>query len=266
MQNSNIKNLIKQADAIAIFAGAGMGVDSGLEQYRGANGLWEKNMRIGNKEIRHIDLMTHQAFVKTPKEAWTFIAYLINKYNNIKPHEGFYKLLELVKNKDYFIITSNIDEHFQKAGFSEYKIFEIHGSIFYMQSMDILEKEIWLTPKLKFDKKNFILKSPIPKCLGGKYNCRPNIMMFGDWFWVATKSLHQQKRYIDWQKQIKAKYKNIVALEIGAGTVIRTIRAASERFVTDKYPLIRINLNDYEVNRNNHIGIQSGAKDFLTNL
>ena len=42
----NVAELIKDADAIAIFAGAGMGVDSGLEQYRGSNGLWTKSIKI----------------------------------------------------------------------------------------------------------------------------------------------------------------------------------------------------------------------------
>ena len=41
-----VAELVKNADAVAIFAGAGMGVDSGLEQYRGSNGLWTKSIKI----------------------------------------------------------------------------------------------------------------------------------------------------------------------------------------------------------------------------
>ena len=258
--------LLEQADAIVIFAGAGMSVDSGLEQFRGTNGLWEKSIKIDGKEIKHLDLMTHQAFEEMPNEAWTFIAYLINKYTENEPHIGYDKLLDLVKNKEYFVITSNIDEHFQKANYNEDNILEIHGSIFYMQSMDILEKEIWLTPKLKYDKKDFKLKSSVPKCLDGKYNCRPNIMMFGDWFWVSTKSAHQQIRFNKWKKHIEDTCKNIVALEIGAGKTIRTIRASSERFSENSIPLIRVNPYDSEVNQDNHISITMGAKEFLENL
>jgi len=258
--------LLEQADTIAIFAGAGMSVDSGLEQFRGANGLWEKSLKIDGKEIKHLDLMTHQAFEEMPKEAWTFIAYLIDKYNDAEPHIGYKKLFDLVKNKEYFVITSNIDEQFQKANFNEDNILEIHGSIFYMQSMDILEKEIWITPKLKYDKKDFKLKSPIPRCLVGKHYCRPNIMMFGDWFWVSTKSAHQQIRFNKWTKHIKKTCKNVVALEIGAGETIRTIRASSERFSGDNIPLIRVNPMDFEVNQKHCISIPMGAKEFLENL
>ena len=41
--------LIKNADALAIFAGAGFGVDSGLEQYRGEDILWMKSIKLNNK-------------------------------------------------------------------------------------------------------------------------------------------------------------------------------------------------------------------------
>lgn len=50
-------------------------------------------------------------------------------YRDVKPHEGFNILKELCKNKDYFIVTSNVDGQFQKANFDEDKIYEIHGSI-----------------------------------------------------------------------------------------------------------------------------------------
>ena len=258
--------LLKQADAIAIFAGAGMSADSGLKQFRGTNGLWEKAIKIHDKEIKHLDLMTHQAFEEMPKEAWTFIAYLMDKYTNAKAHIGYEKLHNLVKNKEHFVITSNIDEQFQKANFNEDNILEVHGSIFYMQSMDISEKEIWLTPKLIYDKKDFTLKSPVPKCLESEYNCRPNIMMFGDWFWVSTKSAHQQIRFNKWKKHIEKTCKNIVAIEIGAGETIRTIRASSERFSGNNIPLIRVNPNDFEVNQEHHISISMEAKEFLVNL
>ena len=46
-----IASLIEAADAVAVFAGAGMGVDSGLEQYRGSDGLWTRSIRINEREI-----------------------------------------------------------------------------------------------------------------------------------------------------------------------------------------------------------------------
>lgn len=129
----NAINLIKEADAVAIFAGAGMSVDSGLNPFRGDDGIWTKSIIIEGKTYNHLDLMSHHAFIETPKIAWEFMLNLREKYHQTSPHEGYYKLLEILKDKEHFIVTSNIDEHFLKAGFDENRIFECHGSLNYMQ-------------------------------------------------------------------------------------------------------------------------------------
>ena len=250
--------LIKNADAIAIFAGAGMCVDSGLEQYRGNDGIWTKSLNIDNQEINYIELMNHHAFESKADKAWAFIGSLIDKYNKTTPHIGFSKLLDLVNNKTHFIITSNCDEHFQKAGFDETKLFECHGSMYYMQCTECNTKEIWKTPEIKSE----LL---IPKCPNCGSNCRPNIFLFNDWSWISTRSIHQQLRYNKWQKDVKAKYENIVAIEIGAGETIRTIRNASENFCRTDFPLIRINPNDFDKN-DSSLTIPLGAYNAISNI
>ena len=59
-----------------------------------------------------------------------FYLYRLDLYRKTIPHEGFNKLLDIVKSKNdnYFIFTSNVDGQFQKAGFDENKITECHGS------------------------------------------------------------------------------------------------------------------------------------------
>ncbi len=261
-----VAELVKNADAVAIFAGAGMGVDSGLEQYRGSDGLWTKSIKINNSDIMYYDLMNHNAFEEMPEKAWGFIGSLIERYDSIKPHEGFTKLLELLSGKEYFVVTSNCDEHFQKAGYNENNILECHGSIYYMQCMDIKEKEIWLTPQIKVNKESVTAEDPLPLCPNCNSNCRPNLFLFGDWFWVSTRSVHQQLRFNSWCKEIKLKYKNILAIEIGAGKAIPTIRNAAERFSENKYPLVRINPNDFEIRSNSHISIPKGAKESILKI
>jgi NAD-dependent SIR2 family protein deacetylase len=73
--------LIKEADAVAIFAGAGMSVDSGLNPFRGDDGLWTKSMIIEGKTYNHLDLMSHHAFIETPITAWEFMFNLREKYH-----------------------------------------------------------------------------------------------------------------------------------------------------------------------------------------
>lgn len=253
-------DLINKADAIVIFAGAGMSVDSGLHPFRGEDGLWSKSINLAGKSFDHLDLMSHHAFIETPEAAWEFILNLKEKYEKTNPHEGYYKLLNRLKDKEHFIVTSNIDEHFLKTGFDEHRIFECHGSVNYMQCMDILEREVWLTPDIKSE--NLQLKN-LPVCPNCGGVCRPNVLLFGDWFWIPIRSTHQQIRYINWCAAINATQKNIVAIEIGAGKTIRTIRNAAEAFASTAYPLIRVNPFDFETKKSNHISIQMNAKEFL---
>ncbi len=135
---SNAINLINSADAIAIFASAGMSVDSGLNPFRGKDGVWTKSLTLNGKSYDHLNLMLHQAFIETPIEVWSFILNLKDKYQQSIPYEGYYKFLNLLKDKEHFIVTSNIDDHFLKTGFDENRIFECHGSINYMQCLDII--------------------------------------------------------------------------------------------------------------------------------
>ena len=61
----------------------------------------------------------------------------------MRPHEGFDILLNWAMQKDYFVFTSNIDGHFQLAGFAHHRIIECHGSIGYLQCTQPCCNEIW---------------------------------------------------------------------------------------------------------------------------
>lgn len=258
--------LIKSADAIAIFAGAGMGVDSGLEQYRGEDGLWTKSIHLNNKEIKYYELMKPVAFKNEPELAWGLIGFLIDKFERTIPHIGFSILRKFVAQKEYFIVTSNIDNQFQKAGFNAKRILEYHGSIFDTQCGERIECEIWDTPYVKFNPETLVADSLIPICPECNSFCRPNIHLFDDDFFVPTISAGQQFLYMEWCEKIKSNCKNIIALEIGAGKTIPTIRMYAEKFAGEQRPLIRINPYDFETDQPNQIPIPFGAKESLIRI
>lgn len=235
-------NWVTEADAFVIFAGAGIGVDSGLVQFRGKDGNWVRDLSIFNHKVNYQELMTHYAFDKHPHKAWAFSQYLINQFTKTRPHDGYRMLFELIKKKPYFIITSNIDGHFQKAGFDIDKIYECHGSLRYMQCMDILEREIFPIQPVTIDYMNFEALSPLPTCPNCGTVCRPNIYLLDDWFWVSNKYIEQQIRYNNWLKEHSNK--RILAIEIGAGTTVNTIRKMTANLNDQKHRLIRINPND----------------------
>lgn len=127
--------LLKEADGIVISAGAGIGVDSGLPDFRGAEGFWKAYPPMKHLGINFQSMANPYWFAKDKELAWGFYGHRLHMYRTIKPHIGFEILKEIAlsKPRSYFIFTSNVDGQFQKVGFSEDNIVEIHGSIHHIQ-------------------------------------------------------------------------------------------------------------------------------------
>jgi len=275
-QISLITQFIKNADAILITAGAGMGVDSGLPDFRGNQGFWKEYPAIQHLGLNFEDIANPKWFSKNPPLAWAFYGHRLNLYRDTTPHNGFKLLLDLIKekNNNYFVVTSNVDGQFQKAGFDEDKIYEVHGSIHHFQcSNKNCKDEIWDADKesIEIDIDKFEAQT-IPLCKNCDDIARPNILMFGDWDWNSKRSDEQEARFHKWFNQIKIDDKKLAIIEIGAGTAIPTIRNYSEIFAkkSKKFKLIRINPRDFYVNP--HIGFSvicgglDGLKQIFNNL
>ncbi len=129
---NNILELINNSTGLLITAGAGMGVDSGLPDFRGNDGFWKEYPVFKNK-LSFSSVASPTTFRNTPEIAWGFYGHRYELYKKTIPHDDFKLLLEIAKTKfndNYFVITSNVDGQFQTAGFDENKIEEIHGNIF----------------------------------------------------------------------------------------------------------------------------------------
>ncbi len=137
--------LIKEADAILITAGAGMGVDSGLPDFRGDEGFWNAYPALAKTNVKFYEIANPSNFERNPKLAWGFYGHRLNLYRNTKPHAGFRMLRELAATKEhgYFVFTSNVDGHFRKAGFDPKRICECHGSIHHLQCINGCLHHIW---------------------------------------------------------------------------------------------------------------------------
>ena len=252
LQNiEEIKQIIKDAKAILITAGAGMGVDSGLPDFRGDEGFWRAYPPIAKLGLSFSQMANPQWFFDDPSLAWTFYGHRLKLYRETIPHNGFKMLLELVKEKNdnYFIFTSNVDGQFQKAGFDEEKIYEVHGSIHYLQCIKNCTNKIWKNIEdIKVDMDKFEALN-YPKCPKCGAIARPNILMFGDWGWNEKRARIQEARYNSF---IKHNRKNKMAIiEIGAGTAIPTVRIEGEN-IAKRYnaKLVRINPREHEIDPN----------------
>ena len=121
---------ISTAQALVITAGAGMGVDSGLPDFRGNQGFWQAYPPYGRLGISFMEAANPDQFQRDPLFGWGFYGHRLNLYRETVPHAGFALLRNWADrfSLDCFVATSNVDGQFQKAGFAEEQILEVHGS------------------------------------------------------------------------------------------------------------------------------------------
>ena len=105
---------ILQADALLIGAGAGMGVDSGLPDFRGPEGFWQAYPSLRGR-VRFEEMANPRWFDDDPGLAWAFYGHRLHLYRDTQPHEGFKLLRQMAGDRPRFVFTSNVDGQFQKA-------------------------------------------------------------------------------------------------------------------------------------------------------
>ena len=242
------KQAIKQADYIIIGAGSGLSTAAGL-LYSGEK--FEKDFREFIEKY-HFDNLYSASFYefKTQEEKWAFFAKIIklNRYNE-KPLKLYQELYEIVKNKEYFVLSTNVDGQFYNSGFDKDKIFEVQGDYSYLQcenachnklynNKELVEKWLRNTKNCKIPS-DLVMKCPV--CGGNMdMNLRKDANFVQDENWYR-----QSEKYEDFLSRSKGK--NVVLLEIGVGfNTPGIIRFPFERMtaISEKTTLIRIN-KDY---------------------
>ena len=185
---SHAADLIAQADALIVAAGAGIGVDSGLPDFRGKEGFWQAYPALGREGVDFYRIACPEAFRTHPARAWGFYGHRPNLYRQTEPHAGFHILKRWgeAMRRGYAVFTSNVDGQFQKAGFDQDAIDECHGSLHYLQCLQICRNNIWeaaaFRPEIDGDQCLLLNAAPIcPRC-GGL--ARLNVLMFTDFEWL----------------------------------------------------------------------------------
>jgi len=258
---------IEQAGSIIIGAGAGMGVDSGLPDFRGDKGFWRAYPPLKDLGISFVEMANPAWFHDDPTLAWGFYGHRYHLYRKTKPHSGFEILRTWGRTSEQnggsgaFIFTSNVDGQFQKAGFREDQILECHGSINYHQCTGSCSG-IWPAKPddIRINERSMRALGDMPRCPSCGNLARPAILMFGDWNWDQTRSDTQSDAFNRWLNSIE---KPVVLIEIGAGTAVPTVRIQMERLARMLNGLlIRINQREPEV-PSGHIGLALGGLEAL---
>ena len=241
--------ILSEAEALVIAAGAGMGVDSGLPDFRGTEGFWNAYPQFRQLGLNFAALANPRWFVDDPRLAWGFYGHRLNLYRRTEPHLGFQILRRWAESraKGWFVFTSNVDGHFQRAGFDPQHVLECHGSIHRLQRVDKNRGSIWDAGGTVVDIYETTMRAigPLPTEPITGAPARPNILMFGDWGWNSKITDHQQQDYSDWLKAVAGK--RLAVIEMGAGTAIPSVRDQSEMLVKQfEAKLIQINPREPE--------------------
>eukprot|EP01063_Lacrimia_lanifica_P020911 TRINITY_DN28185_c0_g1_i1.p1 TRINITY_DN28185_c0_g1~~TRINITY_DN28185_c0_g1_i1.p1 ORF type:complete len:349 (+),score=110.10 TRINITY_DN28185_c0_g1_i1:45-1091(+) len=132
---ARLRALVGAADALLVLAGAGMGADSGIGTFRGkAAGAWPGRGRWGelppapDGSTGLSQLNDARWFDERPAMAWEFWRWCYESYDGAAPHAGYAQVAAAAQEKPTFVVTTNIDGHFVKAGVPAAAVRELHGA------------------------------------------------------------------------------------------------------------------------------------------
>lgn len=231
-----LRDEIAQADAIVIGAGAGLSTSAGLT-YSGAR--FEKYFFDFAARFGIRDMYSGGFYPFPDKEtlwAWWARHIYYNRYIDA-PIPVYRRLLRLVDGKDYFVISTNVDHQFQKAGFDKDRLFYTQGDYGLFQSVDhhiqkTCDNEAWVMAAM--DAQGFVkdangvyqppedgsLKMRIPSALLPKFpddNSDVRMNLRSDDSFVEDEGWHKASAaYADYLRRHQAS--RILYLEIGVGS------------------------------------------------
>jgi NAD-dependent SIR2 family protein deacetylase len=240
---------VRSADALLICAGAGMGVDSGLPDFRGPEGFWRAYPAAQRLGLSFAELADPRWFFEDPPLAWGFYGHRLDLYRTTTPHAGFATLQRWAARMPAgaFVFTSNVDGQFQRAGFAESRVVEYHGSIHHLQCLRGCDMAPWSADSVPVTVEFAALRAaePLPACPRCHGLARPNILMFCDFSWDASRAKAQEERLAEWLQELEASHARLAVICLGSGTAIPTARFTAER-TARRFggSLIRINPRD----------------------
>ncbi|ANY07067.1 SIR2 family NAD-dependent protein deacylase [Pseudonocardia sp. HH130630-07] len=250
--------LVGGAGALLVTAGAGMGVDSGLPDFRGDTGFWAAYPPYARLGLRFAELADPEHFADDPALAWGFYGHRLHLYRATVPHPGFAVLRRWAQRVPTSVFTSNVDGQFQRAGFPAGDVAEVHGSIHHLQCLDLCGYGVWPADgtDVPVDPDTMRATGPLPRCPGCGGLARPAILMFGDTGWDGSHAAPALRRHDDWLATHRSR---VVVVEIGAGTALPTVRRRSELAAAATGALVRINVREPEVRHGRGVAVGGPA-------
>lgn len=216
------RKAILQADMVLIGASNGLSIAQGIHIFADNQDFNDYFSDFkNNNAIKSIIQGCFHQFSKE-EQKWAFYSKMYHYFTvDRKPTQVMQQLLSLVKDKPYFVVTSNIDSHFINSGFDPHAIFEIEGNCRFMQCETachdtLYDAEQKLLAFYAKQENGSIPTKLVPKCPKCEGNMKLNIEVDSHFVKGATWQENNQK-YRTFLDQAKNKQKKIVLLELGVG-------------------------------------------------
>ena len=160
--SNKLQSILKGAESICVLTGAGISAESGVETFRGSNGLWSK--------LKPEELADFGAFMRNPELVWEWYNYRKNIVHNVKPNPAHYSLVRLEKFvKEFTLVTQNIDNLHIRAGSKN--VLELHGNI---------ERSYCIDCRQDFKNIEVTREQKVPRCPNCNGLIRPDVVWFGE--------------------------------------------------------------------------------------
>ena len=241
------RRALADADAIIIGAGAGLSTAAGIE-YSGPR--FNDNFTDFIARYGMTDMYTAGFYpFKTEEEKWAYWSRHIRMNRYDAPVGEVYKqLLELVSGKPYFVVTTNVDAQFYRAGFDIERIWAVQGDYGKFQCAEACHDKLYdnhdaIMEMTERQEDCRIPSELVPRC--PRCGERMEVNIRKDRYFVEDQQWHEERgRYEKFLNEVKDR--KIVFLELGVGFNTPTIiRLPFEKMVAsfDDATLVRVNLS-----------------------
>lgn len=241
-----VLNKIKNADSILIGASNGLAISGGIHIFAD-NADFRENFGDFRKKYGFRNIVQGSFYpYPSEEEKWAFFSRTYDYFiNNKKVSPVMKNLYELVKDKNYFVVTSNTDSHFTMAGFPKERLFEIEGNSRYLQCSNGCHDQIYqgdeiLDEMAQKQENGKVPSNLIPKCerCGGPMQVHVevdrNFLKGEEW----QTSFQAYQDFVE-----KSHGKKLVLLELGVGARNQLIKAPFMNLVNHEKNATYITMN-----------------------
>ena len=160
--SEKLHSLLQTSESVCVLTGAGISAESGVETFRGSNGLWSK--------LKPEELANFDAFMRNPELVWEWYNYRKKIIYDVKPnpaHGALARMKDLVR--DFTLVTQNIDNLHIRAGSTN--VLELHGN---------MERSYCIGCGKYASNVEVSLEQKVPHCPSCHGLIRPDIVWFGE--------------------------------------------------------------------------------------